>query len=89
MPESRVNRTSPAGTSLVFFQLAPHEAGGTTLSFTHRYIPGSDTLIGFGAGWHALFESLNAFLTGGPGVDAEALYERLRPQDAAHFISAI
>jgi hypothetical protein len=57
--------------------------------FTHRYIRAGDQRQGFGAGWHALFDALNAHLSlGGCGCesfDATARYEKLRPLYDARF----
>ena len=51
--------------------------GGTTLVFTHRYIRAGDQRQGFGAGWHALFDTLNAYLGGYESVDDIARYQEL------------
>jgi uncharacterized protein YndB with AHSA1/START domain len=75
--------------SLVSFDLAPDDAGGTILVFMHRYIRGGETMIGFGAGWHAHLAALAALIRAQPSVDRTVLYDNVRPLYAAQFARAI
>ena len=72
--------TRPDGTSLVTFELEPAPEGGTRLVFTHQYIRAGDIMAGFGAGWHALLDALEAHVDKLPAVDGVARYERLKPR---------
>ena len=71
--------------SLVSFELAPAPSGGTTLIFTHRYIRPGEAMAGFGGGWHAHLDSLEALLDGKALPDRVALYERVLPSYQARL----
>jgi uncharacterized protein YndB with AHSA1/START domain len=63
--------------SVVRFELAP-TAAGTRLVLDHRLL-GSETGPGYGAGWQAHLEALDAVLAGGDPGDWWRRFETLRP----------
>jgi uncharacterized protein YndB with AHSA1/START domain len=65
--------------SVVRFELTPAGPGRTLLVLDHRLLsPG--TAPGYGAGWHAHLDALEATLTGSETGDWFARYEALRPE---------
>jgi uncharacterized protein YndB with AHSA1/START domain len=63
--------------SVVRFELTPSEAG-TRLVLDHRRLP-ADSAAGFGAGWHAHLDTLEARLGGGE-LDFWPRFGELRPR---------
>jgi len=72
--------TQPGDRSCILFELVASAEGGTVLTFTHRCIQGGETMIGFGAGWHAHLERLDAWLSGSAEIDPSARYAALEPR---------
>jgi uncharacterized protein YndB with AHSA1/START domain len=65
--------------SVVRWELAEDGDGdGTAVTLVHRLL-GPATAVGYGAGWHAHLDQLEAHVTGGGDVDWAARYQALRP----------
>jgi hypothetical protein len=63
--------------SVLRLEIVPRETG-CLLVLDHSRLAGA-ARIGFGAGWQAHLEALDALLSGGPDLDWWARYEELRP----------
>ena len=61
--------------SVLRFELAA-SGSGTTLVLEHRLLP-ADQASGYGAGWHAHLDSLDALLAGEPPIDWDARFNDL------------
>jgi uncharacterized protein YndB with AHSA1/START domain len=71
--------------SLVTFELARTQNGGTTLVLTHRRVRAGEQTIGLGAGWHTHLDALEAWLVDAAPLDRAAAYASLRPMYVARF----
>jgi uncharacterized protein YndB with AHSA1/START domain len=70
--------TTPDFHSELIFTLAPIH-NGTQLTLTHRLIRGGEVMTSFAGGWHAFLTRLDDVLRGESGLDAMAIYERVKP----------
>jgi uncharacterized protein YndB with AHSA1/START domain len=71
--------------SLVTFELARTQGGGTTLVLTHRKVRAGEQTIGLGAGWHTHLDALEVWLVDAAPLDRAAAYESLKPMYVARF----
>lgn len=65
--------------SMVRFELSETDDGTTRLVLEHRLLP-LDQCVGYGAGWHAHLDQLEAMATGGGPVDWDARFAALLPE---------
>ncbi len=64
--------------SIIRFELAETD-DGTRLVLEHRLLP-LDQCVGYGAGWHAHLDQLEAMATGGNTLDWDARFGALLPE---------
>lgn len=64
--------------SIIRFELTETEAG-TRLVLEHRLLP-LDQCVGYGAGWHAHIDQLEAMATSGEALDWDARFGALLPE---------
>lgn len=64
--------------SIIRFELAETD-GGTRLVLEHRLLP-LDQCVGYGAGWHAHLDQLEAMATGGEALDWSDRFGALLPE---------
>jgi uncharacterized protein YndB with AHSA1/START domain len=69
---------SDAPASVVRLEIEPRDTGGTLLVLQHRALPG-ETIVDYGAGWHAHLDLLGALVTRTPRDLFWSRYRELRP----------
>ena len=71
--------------SVVRFELEIIDPGTTRLRLRHRMLP-SDQAIGYGAGWHAHLDQLEAVAAGREPIESEGRFAQVLPRytNAAH-----
>ncbi len=71
--------TTEDDVSELSFALKPVD-GRTHLTLVHRLILAGEPMNGFGAGWHAFLDTLQAVLEGRPRIDPHVRYKDLRDE---------